>query len=142
MICILIKKTQTLEELMTLGNKHQIQSSLYELEQEGFITRMVQKGEEMNIFSYEFNRTNLLFKIQKELEASYESYKQQQKYYTSNMLFYCDKCKNLFEYTSAMENSFRCCDEQLQSFDSTEVVENLMANMAYVKEKLKSLAKI
>ena len=142
MICILIKKTQTLEELMTLGNKHQIQSSLYELEQEGFITRKVQKGEEMNIFSYEFNRASLLFKIQKELEDNYEKYKEQRDYYNANVLFYCKKCNKLFEYTSAMENTFQCCGEPLQSFDSSEAIKNLTANMAYIEVKLNSFAKI
>jgi len=142
MLCILIKKTQTLEDLMKLGNKHQIQSSLYELEQQGFITRKVQKGEEMNIFSYEFNRTKILFKIQRELESSYENYKKQQEYYAANVLFYCEKCKNLFEYTRAMENSFKCCDEPLHSFDSAGVLKNLIENMAYIEDKLKALAKI
>lgn len=142
MMSILIKKTQTLEELMQLGNKHQIQSSLYELEQEGFITRKVQKGEEFNIFSYEFNRASLLFKIQKELEDNYEKYKEQRDYYNANVLFYCKKCNKLFEYTSAMENTFQCCGEPLQSFDSSEAIKNLTANMAYIEVKLNSFAKI
>ncbi|MDD1779397.1 MAG: hypothetical protein LUQ65_14640 [Candidatus Helarchaeota archaeon] len=142
MIGILIKKTQTLEELMELGNKHQIQSSLYELEQEGFITRLVQKGEEMNIFSYEFNRATILFKIQKELEDHYRKYKQQRDYYTSNVLFSCKKCNKLFEYTTAMENAFQCCGEPMQSFDNSETLKNLTANMTYIEDKLKSFAKI
>ncbi|NVM55148.1 MAG: hypothetical protein HWN66_15690 [Candidatus Helarchaeota archaeon] len=139
MLSLVIKKTRTLERLMELGTKHAVQSSLYDLEQEGFITRKIKE----NIFSYEFNRIKILFKIQKDLESNHRRLKDEMDFYRANdCLFLCKSCKNMYEYTKAMENGFRCCGERMNSFDSTEIVQNIMKNMSYLENKLNSLSKI
>ena len=139
MISLLIKKTRTLEKLMELGTKHAVQSSLYDLEQGGFITRKIKE----NIFSYEFNRTKILFKIQKDLETSHRELKQQMDFYSTNdCLFLCQVCKGLYEYTKAMESGFSCCGQRLSSFDSSQVIQKLSQNMAFIENKLNSLSKI
>ena len=64
-------------------------------------------------------------------------------FYTSNdCLFYCDHCKNLYEYTKAMENGFICCEERVKSFDSDAIVQGLLEKMAYIEDKLGALSKI
>ena len=143
-IGLLIKKTRTLDKLMELGTKHAVQSSLYDLEQEGFITRKIRSDGESNIFYYVFNRSKLLFKIQKDLENNYQKIKEKMNYYTSNSnsLFYCNKCNKLFEYTAAIERAFKCCDEALNSFDTKEIVHKLKTDIAYIEDKLNNLAKI
>lgn len=139
MLSLIIKKTRTLEKLMELGTKHAVQSSLYNLEQNGFITRKVKE----NIFSYEFNRTKILFKIKKDLETRYQQIKDVKDYYISNdCLFVCSHCKQLFDYAKAMEHGFICCGARISSFDSTSIVQNLMDKMVFIEEKLKALSKI
>ncbi|MFX1293939.1 MAG: hypothetical protein ACFFD2_03630 [Promethearchaeota archaeon] len=139
---LLIKKSRTFERLMELGTKHAVQSSLYDLEQEGFITRRIRTENETNIYYYIFNRTKLLFKIQKDLEENHRKMKEIMEFYTSNYLFYCDHCKKLFEYSEAMEAAFGCCGDKMISFDSTDIIQKITDNMAYIERKLDSLAKI
>ncbi len=55
-----IRKTRTLEKLMELGTKHAVQSSLYDLEQMGFITRKIRTENELNIFYYVFTKLNII----------------------------------------------------------------------------------
>lgn len=140
MLGLIIKKSRTLEKLMELGTKHAVQSSLYDLEQEGFITRKIRNEKETNVYYYVFNRSKLLFKIQKDLETNYEKMKEKMEFYSSNYLFYCGHCKKLFEYAEAMENAFRCCQAQMKSFDASEIVQKITENMAYLQSKLNSLS--
>jgi len=139
MLSLLIKKSpRTLETLMELGSKHAVQSSLYDLEQEGFITRRIKE----NIFSYEFNRAQILFKIKKTLETTYEKLNEDRNYYTTNVLFHCKICNKLFEYTYAMEHAFKCCGEQMNSFDSSRVIREIMENMTFIESKLSAFDKV
>jgi len=143
MLELLIKKSRTLDRLMELGTKHAVQSSLYDLEQEGFITRRIKATKDTNVYYYIFNRSKLLFKIQKDIEDKNKRLKDIMEYYSSNYLFYCQNCEKIYEYSEAMERAFKCCDNgQMQSFDTTEIVQKITWNMAYLNDKLQSLAKI
>jgi len=142
MLSLLIKKSRTLDKLMELGTKHAVQSSLYDLEHEGFITRRIKSEKDQNIYYYVFNRTKMLYKIQRDLEEKYRKMNEIMEYYTSNYLFYCHHCNRLYDYTGAMENAFNCCNDRMKSFDSSEIVKKIAKNMAYIKEKLEALSKI
>jgi len=138
-ITLLVKKTRTLEKLMELGSKHAVQSSLYDLEKWGFITRHIKE----NIYSYEFNRSKVLFKIQKDLETTYHRLQKEIEYYTKNdCLFICQSCKNLYDYAKAMENGFICCTSRLNSFDPAADIQKIRKQMIYIEDKLNSLAKL
>ncbi len=143
MLTLLIKKSpRTLEKLMELGTKHAVQSSLYDLEHEGFINRKIKNEKDTNIYYYNFNRTKLLYKIQKDLEENYEKMKEQRNFYTSQYLFYCNQCNKLYDYAEAMESAFNCCGITMKSFDATDNVQILDDNIAYIEDKLKSLSRI
>jgi transcription initiation factor IIE alpha subunit len=143
MLELLIKKSRTLDRLMELGTKHAVQSSLYDLENEGFITRKIKAEKETNVYYYIFNRNKLLFKIQKDIEDKSQRFQDIMKFYSSNYLFFCQQCEKLYEYAEAMEQAFKCCnDQQMQSFDTTEILQKITKNMAYLNDKLQSLAKI
>ena len=142
MLGLLIKKSRTLEKLMELGTKHAVQSSLYDLEQEGFITRKIKYEKETNVYYYVFNRAKLIFKIHKDLENNYQKLREIKDFYSSNYLFFCNQCEKLFEYAEAMESAFTCCDQKMISFDATEIVQKITENMTYLKGKLSSLSKI
>ncbi|TFG05675.1 MAG: hypothetical protein EU536_01425 [Promethearchaeota archaeon] len=137
-ISLLIKKTRTLEKLMELGTKHAVQSSLYDLEQEGFITRHVKE----NVYSYEFNRKKILFKIRKDLEMNYGDLQAQKKFHTLNdCLFTCNSCHKLYDYAKAMENGFLCCNNRVTSFDSSAIMQEIDEKMSFIAQKLNSLTK-
>lgn len=133
----LVKRSHKLEDLLTLGEKA-IRSCLYNLEQEGFISR---KTEDDKIY-YVFDRSKILFKIQKELEETYEKLEEKRKFYTSNTIFYCDSCKKRFKYIAASEKDFDCCGETMKPFDATETLQNITKFIAFIKDKLESLEKI
>lgn len=133
----LIQREYSIEDLIKIGTKA-VQSSLYDLEQEGFITREIQNGQP----HYKFNRTNLFFKIQKELEEIYENLIERKKYLSINTLFLCESCQNKLNYTQAIEKDFQCCGIMMKSLDTKEILQNIMKYMAIVENKLESLGKI